>query len=87
MNAPILIPQGRNAPTQNIIKTFGQFWGVETGPDNDVRKSAMYLPTPEVPADAWKFIAMSQQDSEHVSGADSTFAGGQLGGEPHRGHE
>lgn len=80
MSAPIMIRRGENGPTQNVITNFGRFWPVDTGPDGDVRKSAMYMPVPEVPADAWKFIAYSQQDSQDLSGANSTFAQGNLGG-------
>lgn len=80
MSAPIMIRRGDNAPTQNVITNFGRFWPVDIEPGGDVRKAAMYMPVPEIPADAWKFIAYSQQDSQDLSGANSTFAQGNLGG-------
>ena len=80
MNAPIMIRRGENTPTQNIITGFGRFWQVDTPPDGDVRKVASYLQTPPVPPDAWRFIMESAQSAEDLSGANSTFAQGNLGG-------
>ena len=80
MNAPVLIRRGENTPTQNIVTSFGRFWQVDTGPDGDVRKAASFLQVPPVPADAWKFIMDSVQNAEDVSGANSSFAQGNLTG-------
>lgn len=80
MNAPVLIRRGDNAPTQNVLTSFGRFWQVDTPPDGDIRKAAMFLQVPQIPADAWKFVQYTAQNSEGLSGADSTFAQGNLGG-------
>jgi hypothetical protein len=81
MNAPIVVARGDNAPTQNMINRLGGFWQVDLPPGmNDVMRAVGFLPMPQVPADAWKMLQYSLQNSEDVSGANSTFAQGNLGG-------
>lgn len=80
MNAPIITRRGDNAPTQNTIVGLGRWLSLDIPPGEDVRKAAAYLDTPEIPPDAWRMIAMSQQSGEDLTGANSTFAQGNLGG-------
>lgn len=79
-NAPLVVPRGDNAPTQNVINRMGGFWQVDLPPGGDYRKSVGFLPMPEVPADAWKMLAMVQQEAEQNSGASQQFQQGNLGG-------
>lgn len=81
MNAPILYARGgENAPTQNTILNLGTFWGVDAGPSGDVNKAMRFMEMPQVPADAWKFIQMSQASAENISGADAQMQQGSLNG-------
>jgi hypothetical protein len=80
-NAPLMIPRGDNAPTQNVINRFGGFWAYDLPPGmSDFRRAVGYLETPPVPPDAWKMLQFSQQSSEDLSGANSTMQQGNLGG-------
>lgn len=81
MNAPIVYARGENAPTQNVIQRLGGFFPVDL-PNGvtDVLRAIGFLPMPEVPADAWKMLQYSMQSAEDTSGANSTFAQGNLGG-------
>ena len=79
MNAPILIPRGSNTPTQNIITGFGRFWQVDPPQSGKLQDGATFMQMPPVPADAWRFIMESEQSAEGLSGANSTFAQGNLG--------
>lgn len=81
MNAPIIYARGENAPTQNIMARLGGMFGIDLPSGvNDVLRAIQFMPMPEVPADAWKMLQYSMQSAEDVSGADSTFAQGNLGG-------
>lgn len=81
MNAPIVYARGENAPTQNVIQRHGGFWPIDLPAGvTDVQRAVGFLPMPPIPADAWKMIQYSLQSSEDTSGADSTFAQGNLGG-------
>lgn len=79
-NAPCLVKRGDNAPTQNVIAGLAKFWQVDTPPDGDVRKSAAFMPMPEIPPEAWKMLDLSQRGGEEVSGADNQLAQGNRGG-------
>jgi hypothetical protein len=79
-NAPILIRRGDNAPTQNTIWRMGGFQQVDVEPGEDVRKGMAFMPMPQVPADAWKFLEGSMQSGEDLSGANAPFQQGNLGG-------
>lgn len=79
-NAPLVVPRGDNAPTQNVLARMGGFWQVDTPPGGDFRKSVGFLPMPEIPGDAWKMLAMIQQEAESTSGANSPFQQGNMPG-------
>ena len=79
-NAPLVTPRGDNAPTQNVINRMGGFWQVDVPAGGDFRKSVGFLPMPEIPADAWKFLQMEQAEGEALSGANSQMQQGNLGG-------
>jgi hypothetical protein len=81
MNAPLLIASGLNAPTQNVIQRLGGFWQVEgLPPGADLNKAVRFLETPEVPADAWHMLEVSQQSGEDITGANAPFMQGNLPG-------
>lgn len=75
-NAPILIPYGENAPTQNVIPTLGRFWQVRPGQNGNLDSGAKFMQMPEVPEAAWKMIEYSQRQGEDVSGANTLFQQG-----------
>ena len=79
-NTPMMIRRGENAPTQNVIAGLGTFWAVDTPPDGDVRKAAMYADKPQIPPDAWRVYQESKQGGEDLVGANSTTMQGNLGG-------
>ena len=79
-NAPLVVPRGDNAPTQNVINRMGGFWQVDTPPGADFRKSVGFLPMPEVPPDAWRMLDMVTKSAEELSGASSAFQQGNLPG-------
>jgi hypothetical protein len=77
MNAPILVARGENAPTQNVISRHGGFWQVDASQSGgDVNKAVGFMKAPDVPADAWKFIDLSQRGGEEMSGADAQMQQG-----------
>jgi len=79
MNAPLLLASGLNAPTQNVIQKLGGFWQVEGLPAGmDLNKAVTFLQTPQVPADAWHMLELSQQSGEDVTGANAPMMQGQL---------
>jgi hypothetical protein len=78
MNAPILVARGDNAPTQNVISRHGGFWQVDTGPSGDVNKAVGFMKAPDVPADAWRFVDLSQRGGEELSGAEPQMQQGNL---------
>jgi hypothetical protein len=79
-NTPLMIRRGENAPTQNVVAGLGTFWAVDTPPDGDVRKAAMYADKPQIPPDAWRVYQESKQGGEDLVGANSTTMQGNLGG-------
>lgn len=79
MNAPIVHDRGVNAPTQNVIQRFGGFWPLDLPPGADVRKAVAYLETPAIPTDAFKFLEISQQSAQDISGADRAMMQGNIG--------
>ena len=80
MNAPLLVPRGENAPTQNVLQRLGGFFAVDVPAGGDVRKAAAYMEMPQIPADAWKMIAAIQEEAEQNSGASQQFQQGNIGG-------
>lgn len=76
-NAPILTLRGENAPTQNVIQRLGGFWALDGPAGSDVNKLAGFMKMPEVPADAWRMLELSQRGGEEVSGADAQMQQGQ----------
>jgi hypothetical protein len=80
LNAPLIVDRGTNAPTQNVIARMGGIWQLDVPPGGDVRKSVGFLEMPPVPDDAWRVIAMAQQEAEHISGADQAFQQGNVPG-------
>lgn len=78
MNAPILVARGDNAPTQNVISRHGGFWQVDTGTSGDVNKAVGFMKAPDVPADAWRFVELSQHGGEELSGAEPQMQQGNL---------
>ena len=80
MNAPLLVPRGENAPTQNTIARLGGFLQVDIPPGGDIRKGMAFLETPPVPADAWKMLEFSQVGGEELSGASAQAQQGNVGG-------
>jgi hypothetical protein len=79
MNAPIIYDRGINAPTQNVIQRFGGFWPLDLPAGGDVRRAIGYLETPPVPADAYKWLQLSQQSADVISGADKAMMQGNIG--------
>lgn len=79
-NAPILTARGDNAPTQNVIQRLGGFWQVDVPPGGDVTKAVAFMKMPDVPAEAWKMLDISQHGGEDLVGANSTMQQGNLGG-------
>ena len=79
-NAPLMVPRGENAPTQNVIARMGGFLQVDVPPGGDVRKSMAFLETPVVPPDAWKMLELSQKGGEELSGASAQAQQGNVGG-------
>lgn len=79
MNAPILIDRGLNAPTQNVIQRLGGFWALDMPAGGDVRKAVGFMEMPPVPEDAYKWLAMSQQSADGLSGADKAMMQGNIG--------
>jgi hypothetical protein len=79
-NAPLIVPRGDNAPTQNVINRMGGFWALDIPSGGDFRKSVGFMPMPEVPQDAWKMLELSQKGGEDLSGANSQMQQGNLGG-------
>lgn len=75
-NAPILTRRGENAPTQNVIQRMGGFWAVDAGANDDVQKAAAFMKMPEVPADAWRMLELSQRGGEELAGADQQMQQG-----------
>jgi len=76
MNAPLIVGRGENTPTQNVIARHGGFWQVDPGPTGDVNKAVSFLKAPDVPADAWKFVDLSQRGGEELAGADAQMQTG-----------
>ena len=80
MNAPILYARGsENAPTQNTILRLGGYQAVDA-PGGDVHKAMGFMKGPEIPKEAFDFIAMSQRGAEELSGADAQMQQGSLNG-------
>jgi hypothetical protein len=76
LNAPILVRQGENTPTQNVISRMGGVLQVQCAPGEDVRKGMGFMDIPAVPADAWKMIELSQRGGEELTGADAQMQQG-----------
>jgi hypothetical protein len=79
-NAPILIPRGQNAPTQNTIWRMGGYQQVDVPPGGDVKKGMAFMEMPQVPVDAWKMLEFSQKDAEELVGASTQAQQGNVGG-------
>lgn len=78
LSAPILYDRASgNAPTQNVVTDFGQFWGIDA-PGGDVRKAFGFLEIPKVPEDAWRVYELAQRGGEQLVGADNSTMQGNL---------
>lgn len=80
MNAPLLIPRGQDAPTQNVLARLGGYMQVSVPPGGDVRRAVGFMEMPTIPADAWRMLDVVQKSAEELSGANSPFQQGNLPG-------
>lgn len=76
-NAPLMVAQGSNAPTGNVLARLGGFFPVQPL-GNDVRKAAAFLELPPVPPEAWSMLQWATQAADQTSGADQAFAEGNI---------
>jgi hypothetical protein len=72
-----VIARGANIPTQDQRRRLG---GIRVVDSEDVRKAVMLSPIPEVPADAWRAIQISNQTSNAQTGSDEAAVQGSLPG-------
>lgn len=78
-NAPVMIPRGMNAPTQNVLSRLGGFWAVDMPPGvSDVRRAAAFMEMPPVPPAAFEMLQQSQSSANDVSGANAPMMQGNL---------
>jgi hypothetical protein len=72
-----VIARGANVPTQDQRRRLG---GIRLVDGPDVTKAVMLVPQPQVPADAWRALQVSQQTADSTTGADQAAVQGSLPG-------
>jgi hypothetical protein len=72
-----IVARGANVPTQDLRRRLG---GIRLVDGNDATKAVMLVPQPQVPADAWRALQVSNQTADSTTGADQAMIQGSLPG-------
>jgi hypothetical protein len=70
-----IVARGANVPTQDLRRRLG---GIRLVDGADATKAVMLVPQPQVPADAWRALSVSNQTADNTTGADQAMVQGSL---------